>query len=168
MDLIVEGRGVALWSGRRMHCARGRGGIVPARDKCEGDGATPAGRWPMRAVLFRADRLGEIVTPLASRELSPDDGWCDDPADPAYNRPVRLPYRAHCEPLWRADHVYDVIVPLGYNDDPVLPGHGSAIFLHLARPAFTPTAGCIALALADLRAVLRAAGPGSAVRVLPE
>jgi L,D-peptidoglycan transpeptidase YkuD (ErfK/YbiS/YcfS/YnhG family) len=166
MNLIVDGRGAALWAGRRMRCALGRAGVVRARDKREGDGATPAGHWPMRAVLFRADRLGEIVTPLACRELMPADGWCDDPADPAYNRPVPLPYRAHCEHLWREDHVYDVIVPLGYNDDPVIPGHGSAIFLHVARPLFPPTAGCVALALADLLALLREAVPGSAVRVL--
>jgi L,D-peptidoglycan transpeptidase YkuD (ErfK/YbiS/YcfS/YnhG family) len=166
MDLIVEGRGRARWGRRRLRCAVGRSGIVPADDKREGDGATPAGTWPMREVLFRADRLGEIVTPLACHALAPEDGWCDDPADPAYNRLVRLPYPAHCEHLWLADHVYDVIVPLGYNDDPVVPGHGSAIFLHVAGPGFAPTAGCVALALPDLIALLREALPGSAVRVL--
>ena len=166
MDLIINAHGVALWGRRRLRCAVGRGGIVPADDKREGDGTTPAGRWPMREVLFRADRLGEIVTPLACRALSPEDGWCDDPADPAYNRPVHLPYPARCEHLWLEDHVYDVIVPLGYNDDPVVPGHGSAIFLHVAGPGFAPTAGCVALALADLIALLRAAVPGAAVRVL--
>ncbi|HJU16150.1 MAG TPA: L,D-transpeptidase family protein [Stellaceae bacterium] len=165
MDLVVDAGGTALWGGRHVRCALGRAGVVPARDKREGDGATPAGRWTMREVLFRADRLGEIVTPLACRELAPDDGWCDDPKDPAYNRSVTLPYRAHCEHLWLEDHVYDVIVPLGYNDNPVIPGHGSAIFLHVARPLFTPTAGCIALALPDLLALLREAVPGSAVRV---
>ncbi|MGH7053317.1 MAG: L,D-transpeptidase family protein [Stellaceae bacterium] len=166
MDLIVDARGTALWGGRRMRCALGRGGGVPAADKREGDGATPAGTWPMREVLFRADRLGEIVTALACRELSPTDGWCDDPADPAYNRLVSLPYPAHCEHLWLADHAYDVIVPLGYNDDPVVKGRGSAIFLHVAAPGFAPTAGCVALALSDLLAVLREAEPGAAVRVI--
>ncbi|MGH7110607.1 MAG: L,D-transpeptidase family protein [Stellaceae bacterium] len=166
MNLIVDRRGAALWGGRRMRCALGRGGIVPAADKREGDGATPAGTWPMREVLFRADRLGEIVTALACRELSPADGWCDDPADPAYNRLVSLPYPAHCEHLWLADHAYDVIVPLGYNDDPVVKGRGSAIFLHVAAPGFAPTAGCVALALSDLLAVLREAEPGAAVRVI--
>ncbi len=147
-----------------MRCALGRAGIVP--DKREGDGGTPAGIWPMREALFRADRLGEIVTPLPTRELAPEDGWCDAPADPAYNRMVRLPYRAHCEQLWLVDHVYDVVVPLGYNDDPVVPGRGSAIFLHVARPDFAPTAGCVALALGDLLRVLRAAEPGASVRIL--
>ena len=161
--LTVDAGGTARWGRRRLRCAVGRGGVV--HDKREGDGATPAGIWPLREVLFRADRLAEIVTALPCRELAPQDGWCDDPQDPLYNRLVRLPYPAHCEELWLADHVYDVIVPLGYNDDPVVPGHGSAIFLHVARPDFAPTAGCIALALADLLALLRAARPGAAVRV---
>jgi L,D-peptidoglycan transpeptidase YkuD (ErfK/YbiS/YcfS/YnhG family) len=164
-DLIVYPDGRARWGRRRMRCAVGSGGVV--RDKREGDGGTPAGTWPMREVWFRADRLGEIVTALPTRELAPNDGWCDDPADPAYNQPVMLPYRAHCEELWLEDHIYDVIVPLGYNDDPVVPGRGSAIFLHVARPDYAPTAGCVALALPDLLAVLRAALPGAAVRVLP-
>ena len=165
VELVVRANGEARWAGRRLRCAVGRAGIV--RDKREGDGGTPGGTWPMREVLFRGDRLGEIVTPLPARELDPEDGWCDDPADPAYNRMVRLPYRAHCEELWLVDRVYDVIVPLGYNDDPVLPGRGSAIFLHVARPDFAPTAGCVALALGDLLMLLRAAAPGSLVRVLP-
>jgi L,D-peptidoglycan transpeptidase YkuD (ErfK/YbiS/YcfS/YnhG family) len=163
-QLIVHPGGIARWARHRLRCAVGRAGIV--HDKREGDGGTPAGVWPMREALFRADRLGEIVTALPTRELSPDDGWCDEPRDPLYNRPVRLPYPAHCEKLWLEDAVYDVIVPLGYNDDPVVPGRGSAIFLHVASADFAPTAGCVALALPDLLAILRAARPGAAVRVL--
>ena len=163
MDLVVRGNGEAWWLGRRLRCAIGRAGII--RDKREGDSGTPEGSWPMREVLFRGDRLGEIVTPLPCRELSPEDGWCDEPADPAYNRLVRLPYPAHCEELWLEDRVYDVIVPLGYNDAPVVPGRGSAIFLHVARPDFAPTAGCVALALDDLLTLLRAVRPDSTVIV---
>ena len=164
-DLIVYPGGEARWGRRRLRCAVGSGGIV--RDKREGDGGTPAGTWAMREVLFRGDRLAEIVTALPTRELGPDDGWCDDPADPAYNQPVTLPYRAHCEQLWLEDRVYDVIVPLGYNDDPVVPGRGSAIFLHVARRDYAPTAGCVAVALPDLLALLRQVRPGDAGRVLP-
>ena len=82
------------------------------------------------------------------------DGWCDDPGHPAYNRPVRLPINASAEALWRDDALYDIIGVLGWNDDPVVPGRGSAIFLHVARPDYAPTEGCIALALDDLRRVL--------------
>jgi L,D-peptidoglycan transpeptidase YkuD (ErfK/YbiS/YcfS/YnhG family) len=165
MELLVYANGEARWQGRRFRCALGYGGV--RSDKREGDGATPAGTWPMREVLFRPDRIGAVATALPHRALLQQDGWCDDPADPNYNRPVPLPYPAHCEHLWLEDHVYDVILPLGYNDDPVVAGRGSAIFLHVARPDFAPTAGCVALALADLLAVMAAAGPGARVRVVP-
>ncbi len=86
--------------------------------------------------------------------LAPDDGWCDNPTHRDYNKMVRLPHAARCEALWRGDAVYDLIGVLGWNDAPVVRGRGSAIFLHVARPDYTPTEGCVALALADLRRVL--------------
>ncbi len=88
--------------------------------------------------------------------MGPNDGWCDDPGDRRYNTAVRLPCDARHEALWRDDGVYDVIGILGWNDTPVVRGRGSAIFLHVARPDFAPTEGCIALALPDLRAALAA------------
>ena len=163
-ELIVDGSGTASWRGRLIKCAIGRGGIVA--EKREGDGGTPAGIWPMRAVLYRPDRVAPPDTALPRRPLAPADGWCDDPAASAYNRLVHLPYPGHCEALWLDDAVYDVVVPLGYNDDPVVAGLGSAIFLHVARPDFTPTAGCVALALEDLLPLLREASPATQVRVI--
>jgi L,D-peptidoglycan transpeptidase YkuD (ErfK/YbiS/YcfS/YnhG family) len=165
MELVVRAGGAAWWAGRRLRCALGRGGV--AAIKREGDGVSPAGCWPMRAVLFRRDRLGTVATALPVLALEPEDGWCDDPADASYNRRVRLPFRGRCERLWRADRLYDIVVPLGYNDDPVLPGAGSAIFLHVARPDYAPTAGCVALALVDLITVLETAAPDATVRIVP-
>jgi L,D-peptidoglycan transpeptidase YkuD (ErfK/YbiS/YcfS/YnhG family) len=118
-------------------------------------------------LYWRPDRLEPPATDLAAARLTPESGWCDDPFDAAYNKPVKLPYRASAERLWRDDEVYDLIVPLGYNDDPVVPGMGSAIFLHVARPDYAPTAGCVALALPDLLAFLALAGPDSLVRIYP-
>ncbi|MEX2009098.1 MAG: L,D-transpeptidase family protein [Dongiaceae bacterium] len=158
MDLIVSAGGVADWGGRSFRCALGRSGI--RADKREGDGATPAGCFGLRRVVYRADRLARPPTALPVAALAPEDGWCDDPADPMYNRPVRLPYAARHERLWRDDGVYDAIVVLGHNDDPVVPGHGSAIFLHVARPDYRSTEGCVALARGDLLAVLAEARPG--------
>ncbi len=158
MDLIVSAGGVADWRGRSFRCALGRSGI--RADKREGDGATPAGCFGLRRVVYRADRLDRPPTALPVTALNPQDGWCDDPADPMYNRPVRLPYAARHERLWRDDGVYDAIVVLGHNDDPVVPGHGSAIFLHVARPDYRSTEGCVALARGDLLAVLAEARPG--------
>ena len=150
---------------RRARCALGPGGIVAAAEKCEGDGKTPAGVWPLRALLYRADRLTRPRSGLETRPLHPDDGWCDAPNDPNYNRAVAWPYRASAERLWREDGIYDLIVPLGYNDEPVIAGAGSAIFLHLAREDYSPTRGCVALAKDDLLALLTQASPGDALRI---
>ena len=138
----------------RWRCAVGRGGI--RADKSEGDGATPRALLPLRRVLYRADRLPPPRCAVPVEPLAPSDGWCDDPADAAYNRPVTLPHPARHEEMWRDDHVYDIVGVLGWNDAPVARGRGSAIFLHLARPDYPPTEGCIALSLPYLRAALAA------------
>jgi L,D-peptidoglycan transpeptidase YkuD (ErfK/YbiS/YcfS/YnhG family) len=149
--------------GLSLPCALGCGG--PVSDKREGDGGTPLGDWPLRQLHYRADRGGAPLTALPSRPIDRLDGWCDDPADLAYNRPVRRPYPASHETLWREDGLYDLVVELGYNDNPVLPGKGSAIFLHIARPDFGPTEGCVALTEADLRRLLARCGSETILRV---
>lgn len=142
-------------------CALGRGG-VSAR-KREGDGATPRGRWLARRVLYRADRVARPLAVLTIRPIRPHDGWCDDPADRNYNRPVLLPYPASTERLARTDRLYDIIVPLGYNDFPRSKQRGSAIFIHVARRNFAPTEGCIALKHRDLVKLLRYIRPGDVI-----
>ena len=151
------------WPGGSFRCVLGRGAI--RSDKREGDGATPVGRFALRRVLWRDDRLARPETGLPASPIAPDDGWCDDPADPAYNRPVKRPCAASHEELWREDHVYDVIVVMGHNDDPVVPGLGSAVFMHVARPDRAPTAGCVALPLPDLLRLLKDCAPGTALTV---
>jgi L,D-peptidoglycan transpeptidase YkuD (ErfK/YbiS/YcfS/YnhG family) len=97
--------------------------------------------------------------------LAPADGWCDDPADPQYNRPVQLPYAARHEELWRADALYDVVVIIGHNDAPVVAGLGSAIFMHLASEDYRPTEGCVALARQDLLDVLAGVGSDTVLEI---
>jgi L,D-peptidoglycan transpeptidase YkuD (ErfK/YbiS/YcfS/YnhG family) len=145
-------------------CALGKGGVIDAAAKREGDGASPIGVWPIRRLLYRPDK-GLPPTALPATPIGADDGWCDDPADPAYNRPVFLPYPASAERLWRDDSVYDLVVVLGHNDDPPVPGMGSAIFMHLARDGYAPTEGCVALSREDLEAVLAVAGAGDSVEI---
>ncbi len=169
MDLIVEAAGDAWrarWGTQELRCAVGRGGLVAAAEKREGDGATPVGRWPMRRLLYRPDRERGALGRLTARAIARHDGWCDDPGHAAYNQPVTLPFAASHERLWRDDALYDLVVVLGHNDDPPIPGRGSAIFLHCARPDWSPTEGCVALQPDALRALLAEAGPGDAVRVV--
>ena len=152
--VLPEGR--LILGGLVFRCALGRGGVRAATEKREGDGATPAARMPLRRVLYRADRVTAPRCAVPVEPVAPADGWCDDPAHWSYNRPVTLPFDASHERLWREDHVYDVIGVLGWNDDPVERCRGSAIFLHLARPGYPPTEGCVGLDPPELRAVLEA------------
>lgn len=149
--------------GRSFPCAIGRSGI--SASKREGDGATPTGEFALRRVLYRADRIPRPDTALEVTPIGPRDGWCDAPGHRGYNCQVRLPIGASAERLCRADPVYDIIVVLGYNDAPVIGGRGSAIFMHIAKSNFAPTAGCIALRCKDLLTILRLCGSVSSLIV---
>jgi L,D-peptidoglycan transpeptidase YkuD (ErfK/YbiS/YcfS/YnhG family) len=151
------------WSAGSAAAAIGRSGVKA--DKREGDGATPAGRYPLVSILYRPDRVAAPQSRLPVRALAPSDGWVDEPSDANYNRPVTLPYPASAEEMWREDDLYDALVVIGYNMDPVVPGAGSAIFLHVAAPDFAPTAGCIAVEKQVLLGVLPLLGPGSLITI---
>lgn len=161
-EAIVLPQGRLELRGLHFRCALGRGGV--RADKEEGDGATPAGLLPLRRVLYRADRVPIPRTAVPREPVDAQDGWCDDPGHADYNRPIRLPHPARHEELWRSDGLYDVVGVLGWNDSPVVRGRGSAIFLHVARADYAPTEGCVALARADLLALLQAGV--TALRVL--
>jgi L,D-peptidoglycan transpeptidase YkuD (ErfK/YbiS/YcfS/YnhG family) len=118
-------------------------------------------------VLYRADRVRRPATGLPVRPIAEGDGWCDAPADRNYNRPVQHPYPASAERLWRADHLYDLIVVLSHNGSPRMRGGGSAIFMHIARPGYAPTEGCIALRHEHLLRLVQRLGVGARVHVLP-
>lgn len=163
MDISVSADGWLTFVGERHPCALGWSGVVS--DKREGDGGTPVGRLPMRCLYYRADRLHRPTTGLPVNQIAADDGWCDAPDDPNYNRPVTLPYPASAESLWREDHRYDLIVPLGWNDDPPVPGRGSAIFLHVAPPEGRPTAGCVGLPVDVLLRLVALCDPATTLTV---
>lgn len=140
--------------GKRYACRIGRAGLAEEGKKREGDLKTPRGVFPLRCVYYRPDRIAPPKTALPIIPLTPEDGWCDDPAHAMYNRFVKLPFDGRHEKLWREDHVYDLIIPLGYNDDPVVAGTGSAIFMHLMREDGIGTEGCVAMKREDLVGVV--------------
>jgi len=151
------------WPGGGTRAVCGHGGV--RADKREGDGASPEGTFALVYGYYRADRIARPASGLVMTALQPDDGWVDDPADPNYNRPVKLPYPASHEEMWLQDGVYDLVVVIGYNMEPVVPGRGSAIFLHVARSDFSPTAGCIAIEGQALVGLLGLLGPGSRITI---
>ena len=145
------------WGEQRFACTIGRGGVAAVDKKREGDLKTPSGSFAARCCYYRPDRMAPPLTALPLIALQPDDGWCDDPAHPLYNQPVKLPFAGRHEKLWREDHVYDLIIPLGYNDGvdgPIIKGAGSAIFMHVMREDGVGTEGCVALKREDLLEVL--------------
>jgi L,D-peptidoglycan transpeptidase YkuD (ErfK/YbiS/YcfS/YnhG family) len=147
----------------RFACALGPGGIV--RDKREGDGATPAGRFRILWGYYRPDRARPAAGGVPLRALRRDSGWCEDPASPRYNRPVRLPARDCTDRMWRADDLYDLTFVLDQNFARRSKGRGSAIFFHLARPGLTPTAGCVAISADDMRKLAPRLARGAVMRI---
>lgn len=158
-------RGMANAGNLRFPCALGKGGRTARKQ--EGDGATPIGCWRLVTVLYRPDRIRRPTTGLPVKPIGRHDGWCDAPADRNYNRPVRLPYSASAERMWRADHLYDVVVVLSHNSRPRVRGAGSAIFMHVAERGFAPTAGCIAFRREHLLTLLRQLGRGARICIKP-
>jgi L,D-peptidoglycan transpeptidase YkuD (ErfK/YbiS/YcfS/YnhG family) len=141
----------------------GRGGIRV--DKREGDGGTPRGRFRLRRLWWRADRAPRPRTQLPVRPIRPDDAWSEDPADRRYNRPFRRGADEAGDRLWRSDHLYDFIIEIEHNTRPRVAKRGSAVFIHLAREGFAPTAGCVGLKRGPLMRLLARIGPGTRIQI---
>jgi len=136
--------------------ALGRSGI--RANKREGDGGTPRGRFRLVRLWWRPDRQSRPRTLLPVRRIGKNDGWCENPADRRYNRPISMEDRPG-DRLWRDDRLYDFIIELDHNTRPRVAGRGSAVFIHVARPGFAPTAGCVALNANPLKRLLERVGP---------
>jgi len=133
--------------------ALGRAGI--RADKREGDGGTPAGRFHPVRLWWRADRVPRPRTSLPVRRIRPGDAWCEDPTDRRYNRAFTRSANEPGDRLRRDDGLYDIIIEIDHNTRPRIAGRGSAVFIHIAREALAPTAGCITLRQHDILALLR-------------
>jgi L,D-peptidoglycan transpeptidase YkuD (ErfK/YbiS/YcfS/YnhG family) len=145
----------------RLPVALGSAGI--RANKREGDGATPRGSFRLVRLWWRRDRANRPRTRLPVRRIGKSDAWCENPGDRRYNRPIQLAANAAGDRLWRNDHLYDFLIELDHNARPRVAGRGSAIFVHLARRGFRPTAGCVALAPESFRRLLVRLGPGTRI-----
>jgi L,D-peptidoglycan transpeptidase YkuD (ErfK/YbiS/YcfS/YnhG family) len=143
-------RGRLVGAGISIPVALGRGGI--RANKREGDGGTPSGSFHPQRLWWRADRHVRPRTFLPVRAIGDQDAWCEDPRHRHYNQPIRLARDSAGDRLKREDHLYDFIVEIDHNSRPRVRERGSAVFLHLARDNFGPTAGCVAM---RKRAMLR-------------
>lgn len=169
MDIEVRWRegsqGILSYGKLSFTCALGKTGITDK--KREGDHATPIGRFPLRWLFFRADKVPELTSALPQQPISELDGWCDEPEHDRYNQYVRQPFEPSHEKMWREDNLYDLVVVLGHNDAPATPGLGSCIFLHVAKPDYAPTEGCVALNKNDLLELLSTIKAETHIHILP-
>jgi L,D-peptidoglycan transpeptidase YkuD (ErfK/YbiS/YcfS/YnhG family) len=150
-------RGWLTADGWSVPVALGRGGILA--NKREGDGGTPRGVFHPRRLWWRPDRSPRPASFLPTRAIRPEDAWCEDPWDRHYNQPVRLTREQNGDRLTREDPLYDFIVEIDHNTTPRIAGRGSAVFLHLARPNFAPTAGCVSMTKSAMLRLLRRMSP---------
>ena len=142
MKLLVKNNQLFV-KGEQLQCALGLNGLTS--NKREGDLSTPIGTFHFDKIYYRGDRLGNMKFIIDSSIINKNDGWCDDQKSDLYNQYIQFPFKESAEHLYRDDHIYDIICVLNYNTSPVIPGRGSAIFLHVAKPDFLGTKGCIAI-----------------------
>jgi len=133
---------------KRFQCSIGKSGF--SKNKKEGDGCTPVGTFYIENIYYRADKIRTLETNINKVQINKIDGWCDDPTQEEYNQLIHFPYNFSAEKLYRDDSLYNIVCVLNYNTNPVKPGLGSAIFMHVAKDGYKPTEGCIALKQEDL------------------
>lgn len=163
MAAAHEPRGIMDVGDARWPCALGAGGLTD--DKIEGDGKTPIGTFMIGQLWYRPDRFSLPEGHPASRAITPQDGWSDDPTDPLYNRAVKRPHDFSHETLWRTDGLYDAFFEIGYNSTPPIVGRGSAIFLHLEKNNYQATRGCIAVSRPHMTELISRITPETRIEI---
>jgi L,D-peptidoglycan transpeptidase YkuD (ErfK/YbiS/YcfS/YnhG family) len=156
-------RGILLVGQRAIPVVLGRSGVLA--NKREGDGGTPRGVFRPLRLWWRPDRGPPPRTLLPMGRIFPGLGWCEDPSDRRYNRPLLRSANGPGDGLWRQDRLYDLIVEIDHNTRPRIAGRGSAVFLHVARPDRSPTAGCVAMEVATLRQLLTQLSRNSRIKI---
>ncbi len=141
--IIINKTGYLKYKNLKFRCSLGKGGV--GKKEMEGDNITPIGSYKLVNFFFRKDRIDKINSKIKFKEIKKNMGWCDDPKSKKYNQLIKLPSKLSYEKLFRKDHLYDLLIVLDYNMNPVIKNRGSAIFIHLATKYYNSTKGCIGL-----------------------
>jgi L,D-peptidoglycan transpeptidase YkuD (ErfK/YbiS/YcfS/YnhG family) len=147
----------------RIKCAIGKRGI--GNKKREGDKITPKGKFKIKTILYRKDRVSHFKSKITKLSIKKDMGWCDDPKSRKYNKLIELPFKGSAEKLYRKDNTYDIILVLNYNLNPIRKGKGSAIFIHVARKNYRNTLGCIAVSKKNLKKIIKKINKSTIVNI---
>ena len=162
--IIIKRSENLLFKKLKFKCSLGKNGVT--KNKVEGDKCTPSGIYRLKQVFYRADRINKITTNLKKIKIKKNMGWCDDPSSKRYNRLIKIPYKFSHEKLYRKDHIYDIVVILNYNMNPVVKKRGSAIFMHITKKNYLKTLGCIALKKNDLLKILNKVKKNNIIKII--
>ena len=147
----------------RVKCAIGKRGI--GNKKREGDKITPIGKFKIKTILYRKDRISHFKSKINKLSIRNNMGWCDDPKSKKYNKLIKIPFKGSAEKLYRKDNIYDIILVLNYNINPIRKGKGSAIFIHIARKSYKSTLGCIAISKRNLKKIIKEINKSTIVNI---
>ena len=147
----------------RVKCAIGKRGI--GNKKREGDKITPIGKFKIKTILYRKDRISHFKSKINKLSIRNNMGWCDDPKSKKYNKLIKIPFKGSAEKLYRKDNTYDIILVLNYNINPIRKGKGSAIFIHIARKSYKSTLGCIAVSKRNLKKIIKKINKSTIVNI---
>ena len=162
--IIVKRSENLLFKNLKFRCSLGKNGVT--KNKVEGDKCTPSGIYRLKQVFYRADRIKKITTNLKKIKIKKNMGWCDDSSSKKYNHLIKIPNKFSHEKLYRKDHIYDIIVVLNYNMNPVIKKKGSAIFMHIAKKNYSKTLGCIGLKKNDLLEILNKVKKNNKIKII--
>ena len=162
--IIVKKSGYLEFKKLKLRCSLGKAGIK--KKIKEGDKITPRGVFKIIKLYYRADKIGKIKTQIRKIKIKKKIGWCDDPRSVFYNKQIKLPNKFSHEKLYRNDNLYDLILVLNYNMNPIVKNKGSAIFIHVAKNNYQPTHGCIGLKKIDLLTILKKIKKNEKVKII--
>ena len=163
MHILIKNKKL-IYNNYRIKCAVGKRGIK--KKLKEGDLVTPTGRFKVKLILYRKDRVKKLSTSIKKLTIKKNMGWCDDPDSSKYNKLITLPFKYSHEKLFRKDRIYDIILVLNYNMNPVKRNKGSAIFIHVAKNNFKPTKGCVALKKKELLKIIKDLKSNTEIRII--
>ena len=152
MHIIIKKKKMFI-NDYKVKCAIGKRGI--GIKKKEGDNITPKGKFKIKLIMYRKDRILNFKTKLTKLGIYKNMGWCDDPLSKNYNKLIRFPFAYNAEKLYRNDNIYDIVLVLNFNTDPIIKNRGSAIFIHIAKKNYRNTEGCIAIKKTDLKKLVK-------------
>ena len=163
MHILIKNKSL-IYNNYKVKCALGKRGI--GNKKKEGDLITPKGSFKINGILYRPDKVKNLITKLRKKMINKKMGWCDDPKSKKYNQLIKLPFKFNFEKLYRNDDIYDIIFVLSFNTNPIIKNKGSAIFIHIAKRNYSPTKGCVAIKKDDIKKLARVINRKTIVKIL--